>query len=450
MADLGIHWFRRDLRLSDNTALSACVACGAVVPLFIHDGTGGAAQNWQLHQELASLAADLRAVGSRLILRIGDPATVLLQIAQETGAQYVSCQADVTDSGLGQLTAALAEDGIVLAATQDSLLGRDLRMADKTGGYRLFTPFWWRVERMDLEFSPLIVARPPAPQHWPDSLALDELNLCAPMQNRGQGLATHGAFGRAGALRRLQVFQEQGLANYQQGRDSIWPDGSSGLSTALAFGTLSVREVWAACPNPAFRRQLAWREFAAHLWAHFPQMEQECWAEPWRSYYWETDSETLATWQQGRTGCDIIDAAMRALWVTGRMHNRLRMVVASYLTKNLGQDWRAGQAWFADTLVDFDRASNAMGWQWVAGCGPDAAPYYRIFNPNLQADRHDPEGAFRQYWLQGEGAAQFEALRPASWPSSRRSAPDLKLQRQIALGRWQVWRDGLGRTLSEA
>jgi len=447
VAHISIHLFWRDLRLDDNPALSAAAARGAVVPVYIDDGLGGAAQNWQIHEELAALSAELAAAGSNLILRQGDVAAVLCDLVAETGATYVSCQADITRAGLDVgLRADLAALGVEFETVDDDLPGLARLMGDKPGGYRVFTPFWRRIEQADLAIAVQPAAKLVAPQFWPHSLALDDLGLRRAVRHGAVGLAIYTTPGRVAALAQMRGFADDGLADYAQGRDRIWPDGSSGLSTSLALGTVSLREVWQGCALPAYRRQLGWRSFARHLWQYFPQMDVDCWAPNWRGFRWQQNAEALAAWQQGRTGCDIIDAAMRALWVTGRMHNRLRMVVASYLTKNLGLDWRDGMAWFADTLVDYDRASNAMGWQWVAGCGADAAPYYRIFNPDLQADRHDPEGAYRAYWLRGEGAAQFAQARPPSWETERPSPPDLKLQRQIALGRWQDWRDGLVRS----
>jgi deoxyribodipyrimidine photo-lyase len=194
----------------------------------------------------------------------------------------------------------------------------------------------------------------------------------------------------------------------------------------------------------AARRQLIWRDFAHMLLFHDPEMETICWRREWQEFPWHGDNQKAEAWRKGETGCDVIDAAMRELWVTGRMHNRARMLVGSYLTKHLLTDWRVGEAWFRETLIDWDPANNAMGWQWVAGCGPDAAPFFRIFNPETQADRFDPDAIYRTYWLRGEGAETFKATRPKAHKGSPRPAESivgLKEGRIRALEAWSNMRD---------
>lgn len=449
-----IYWFqRRNLRLSDNAGLCAAATAGAVVPVFIYDQSIaklGAAVRWQLHQELVSLAHALAARGSRLILRQGESGQVLRDLATETGATRVFTQAHPDPRvdrwralALGDLSLRISP-GFLLGPAQQLCSGAQGGRQGGGQGYRVFTPFWRQIERMDLQFDLLDVPVLRAPDTWPTSDAVADWALQADMRRGAAVLAAHSSAGEGAAQIRLRDFARDDMAGYATGRDMMWPDRASGLSTALAFGTISAAQVWQGAPNPTFRRQLAWREFAWHLWQDFPQMESACWRKEWNGFAWQAGGAGLSDWQQARTGVDLVDAAMRALYVTGRMHNRLRMVVASYLTKNLLVDWRAGLQWFADTLVDFDRASNAMGWQWVAGCGPDAAPYFRVFNPDTQAQKFDANGAYRAYWLTGAGAAAFGAAVPRAWSLARPLQPDLKAQRNRALQVWQDWRATLG------
>ena len=219
------------------------------------------------------------------------------------------------------------------------------------------------------------------------------------------------------------------IGEYRHTRDRLDVRGTSGLSENLTYGEISPRTCWLAGHQAmmqglqgaeTFLKELAWREFAYHLALHTPHIVDGNWRESWNGFPWTDSPDLVRPWTRGQTGIEVIDAAMRELYVTGTMHNRARMLVASFLTKNLLIDWRVGQQWFADCLVDWDPASNAMGWQWTAGSGPDAAPYFRIFNPESQAEKFDPQRTYRSHWLdpQGKGAAEFFQAIPKSWKMS--------------------------------
>jgi deoxyribodipyrimidine photo-lyase len=253
------------------------------------------------------------------------------------------------------------------------------------------------------------------------------------MNRAGPVLAAHQAVGEAAALDRLRRFLGV-IGAYQAGRDRMDLPATSGLSENLTWGEIGPRQVWhagfrateeGAAGAETFLKELVWREFAWALAYHTPHILKRNWREDWDRFPWQGDSPAAEAWRRGRTGEPVVDAAMRELWVTGRMHNRARMIVASYLTKHMLTDWRIGQAWFAETLTDWDAASNAMGWQWVAGCGPDAAPYFRIFNPGTQAEKFDPEARYRRYWLSplSQGAQQFFAAAPRAWQIGAETEP---------------------------
>jgi deoxyribodipyrimidine photo-lyase len=416
-------WFRRDLRLADNPALAAACEGGArVVLAYVHapeeeeDWPPGAASRWWLHHSLTRLSDALRKRGASLQLRRGPSAEALRSLARETGASRVVWNR-------------LYEPAI---ATRDACVEHDLRSAGlevetfnaalffepwhtqtaQGGAYRVFTPFW-RACAARLETLPPpqpaprridCVEVPSAGMTVPDLCLLPELRW-------DSGLAATWAPGEDGAQRRLEEFCAGAIDGYDTGRNRPDQPGSSRLSPFLHFGEIGPRQCLAAVrgalvDRPAARaaadsfvRELGWREFAHHLLHHFPYTATEPLDTRFAAFPWEPDPRWLAAWQRGRTGYPIVDAGMRELWSTGWMHNRVRMVVASFLTKNLRQPWLAGARWFWDTLVDADLANNTLGWQWTAGCGADAAPYFRIFNPELQAARHDPDGKYVRRWL---------------------------------------------------
>ena len=248
----------------------------------------------------------------------------------------------------------------------------------------------------------------------------------------------HLLLGERAARDRLDAFLEARAARYRDERDFLDLDATSGLSEPLSLGEISPRtcwhEGWRAAQGAGgagaehFLKELVWREFAYHLMFHSPEILDRNWRADWDAFPWTRDSAAAARWTRGETGVEIVDAAMRELYVTGRMHNRARMLVASYLTKHLMVHWQVGKDWFAETLVDWDPASNAMGWQWVAGSGPDAAPFFRIFNPDTQAAKFDRNGVYRAHWLDGAGARDFAAAIPASWTIRERPEPMVSLQ----------------------
>ncbi len=414
--------FRRDLRLTDNPALAAaCEAHASILPVYIHDLGGdeswplGAASRWWLHHSLASLHAELRSRQGSLHLREGNSLRILRDLIRRSGAQAVYWNRLYEPDTVARDTrikAALREQGIEVNTYNASLWSEPWRITTRQGEpYRMFTPYW-RTLRAQLDVAPQ-PAQTCAPR-WielPGSLPLAALKLL-PAVPWDEGLAAAWRPGERGARKMLQVFCEDALDDYPQGRNLPARHGTSRLSPHLHFGEISPPQIHRALLNHSQRvdqrrpdlepvlRELGWREFAHHLLYHFPQTSTENFNTRFDGFPWRPADETLITrWQQGRTGIPLVDAGMRELWHTGWMHNRVRMVVASFLTKNLLQHWHHGAHWFWDTLVDADLANNTLGWQWVAGCGADAAPYFRVFNPVTQAKTYDPLGDYVRHWV---------------------------------------------------
>lgn len=456
-----IHWFRRDLRLADNPALTAAADGGPVLPVFVLDPETealGAAARWRLELGLEALAGRLEAAGSRLILRRGEAAEVLLALARETGAGAVHwgrLHRPTWRERDAAVAAALRKAGLAAEDHPGHLLHEPGTVTTREGGpFRVFTPFWNAIGPRDPGPS-LPAPRLAAPADWPGSDTLADWRLGAAMDRGGAVVRDHAHPGEAAARRRLTEFLEFRLAAYPRDRDRPDRPGGSGLSENLTWGEISPREVWTigrdhgGPGSDAFLRELAWREFAWHLLHHTPEIERRAWRPDWDGFPWRRDNPDAERWRRGMTGEPLVDAGMRELFVTGTMHNRVRMVVASYLTKHLLTHWRVGLAWFEDCLIDWDPASNALNWQWVAGSGPDAAPFFRIFNPETQADRYDPDGAYRRRWLRGyDGAAPgpkadaFFAAAPRSWnldPDAPLPKPVISLGvgRQRALGAYE-------------
>ena len=401
---ISIVWFRRDLRLADNAALDAAARRGVVVPVFIWDdrgdGSPGAASRWWLHRSLASLDQLLRKIGSRLVIRSGDAKAELHKLIDEIGADavYANRAYDPGDAlpGVKQFSGPLLFDpGAGEVMTQ---IGKP---------YQVFTPFYRAcMKRLSLGKpvgAPKTLAPPP---RWPTSLGVDDLQL-QPSIDWDVGLRRTWDVSEAAAHKRLRQFIRSGVAQYDARRNLPGVDGTSMLSPYLAWGQISPREVWHALRRrddaEPFRRQLIWREFAHHLLHHFPHTVdcplRESFARfPWVSLDDEAAARHFRAWRQGRTGYPVVDAGMRQLWRTGWMHNRVRMIVGSFLVKDLRIHWLEGARWFWDTLVDADLANNTLGWQWIAGCGADAAPYFRIFNPELQSRKFDPTGEYVKRW----------------------------------------------------
>lgn len=411
MSAPAIIWFRRDLRLADHSALSAAVASGApLIPVFILDEKEGGewrlggASRWWLHESLAALSRDLEKRGAPLTLRRGDAQAELLRLVAETGAAAVyrsriyepwatECDA--------RIDARLREKGVSTQSFAGALLAEPGSIRNAQGKpFRVFTPFWRALAELLQPAPPLPAPKKLLAAPAPASDRLDDWRLQPKKPDWAKGLRESWRPGEAGAQRRLADFLRDGIGAYALLRDFPAKDGASRLSPHLHWGEISPLQIWsatAAAPEAgrsAFLRELGWREFWRHLLAAHPDMPEAPLDKSFAHFPWANDAGALAAWRKGETGYPLVDAAMRQLWRTGFMHNRLRMVAASFLVKHLLLPWREGELWFWDTLVDADLADNSGNWQWVAGCGADAAPYFRIFNPVLQGEKFDPDGAF--------------------------------------------------------
>jgi deoxyribodipyrimidine photo-lyase len=414
MCSATLVWFRLDLRLTDNPALTAAAARNArVLPVFIWapeeegDWPPGAASRWWLHQSLRSLDAALRRLGVPLILRRGPSLEALRLLIHESGADSVFWNRRY-EPALRERDArveqALLSDGLCIRTFNSALLFEPEEISNKSGTpFRVFTPFWRTCLSAVPGFKPASVPTFEKSKVLP-SLPLGELAL-EPVVDWAKGLRATWRPGETGALSMLHRFLDQGLAHYPEGRDHPAQAGTSGLSPHLHFGEISPRQVWAACAKhrniavEVFLRQLGWREFAHHLLYHFPNSAGAPMRPQFARFPWRKNPRELKAWQRGRTGYSIVDAGMRELWATGWMHNRVRLVAGSFLVKDLLLPWIEGARWFWDTLVDADLANNTLGWQWVAGCGADAAPYFRIFNPAAQAEKFDSVGNYVRRWV---------------------------------------------------
>lgn len=444
-------WLRRDLRLSDHPALTAAAQSGQpVIPVFIADDLFdalGAAPALRLEQSIAALGAQLSGIGSRLILRRGPARDVLNTLIAETGANAVYWTRAYDPGSTARDTEIkihLKERGIGARSFGGSLLFEPWTVATKAGTpHRVYTPFWKAVRDREVEPPLPAPARLAPPADWPASDKLAAWQMSARMNRGASVLLARFTAGEAAAQDRLANFVATAIDRYKARRDYPAEPATSCLSDYLAVGEISPNQCWHAAARAQaegaagaehFLKEIVWREFAYHLMHHTPHILTRNWREEWDGFPWQTDPESpeVLAWKQGRTGVALVDAAMREMYVSGRMHNRCRMLVASFLTKHLMTDWRIGMAWFEDCLIDWDPASNAMGWQWTAGSGPDAAPYFRIYNPELQAEKFDATGAYVRRWLaEGQAAPGNDALAffdaaPRSWgmqPGQRPARP---------------------------
>ena len=438
-------WFRRNLRLLDNAALIAAVDSGRpVIPLYVVDEQDqGTASRWWLHHSLASLDRDLRRLGSSLVIRSGSPHQVLPEIFEQTGATalfYSRRYEPVSRRQEAEVGAALGETAV--HAFDDSLLhDPESVMTRSETPYRVFTPFWKAASK---------IGDPPTPRpvpasisfahHSPKSLQLSELGLLPSAPDRIDGFRAAWVPGESAALSRIDEFDST-LRHYDQHRDRPDMDATSRLSPHLHFGEVSVRQVWhairqlelqlqSAGASASFLRQLYWRDFSSYLLFHFPTLPDKPLRTEFERFPWSENESLLQAWQQGETGYPIVDAGMRQLLKTGWMHNRVRMIAASFLVKDLLIPWQIGAAWFLDTLVDADLANNAASWQWVAGCGSDAAPYFRVFNPDLQGKKFDPHGRYVHRWV-----PELTGMSTSEYPLP---IIDHRLARQRALEAYQT------------
>jgi deoxyribodipyrimidine photo-lyase len=417
-------WFRLDLRLADNPALDAAVRRGGpIVPVYIHapgeesPWEPGGASRWWLHQSLHSLDGQLRVAGSRWVIRRGPTLEALRKLVRETRAGAVFWNrryepAVITRDAI--IKDALRVDGVEATSFNGALLHEPWTVQNQSGKpFQVFTPFWRHCLMKAEPATPLrAVKKLVVPEKWPASLDIRSLKL-EPGIDWAGGMRAVWKPGEAGARAQLNHFLDQAVFDYAGQRNRPDLAGTSRLSPHLHFGEISPRQVWHATRRSAeaadipektwrawqFLTELGWREFAHHLLFHFPMTPTNPLRPEFKKFPWHHDAAMLRAWQRGRTGYPIVDAGMRELWATGWMHNRVRMIVASFLVKDLLHAWQEGARWFWDTLVDADLAQNTLGWQWTAGCGADAAPYFRVFNPVSQGEQFDPGGAYVRHWV---------------------------------------------------
>lgn len=407
-----IVWFRQDLRLRDNPALAAAVARGRIIPVFILDDTDttwrpGAASLWWLHHSLTALRKDLGA----LSLYRGDPKTILPKLVAETKASAVVWNRCYEPHAVTRDTAIkerLKKDGTEVQSFNGSLLIEPWDIQTAGGGpYKVFTTYWRAAQARGFA-APVAKPKTIDAHRLASSEKLEDWKLVPTRPNWAKGFAEHWTPGEQGALDRFEQFIAEDLAAYGDLRDRPDKPATSRLSPRLHFGEISPRQIYArlavedgtakSSGVTKFMSEIGWREFAYHLLYHFPTLPDENWRPAFDAYPWRSSKADLKSWQRGMTGYPLVDAGMRELWATGYMHNRVRMIAASFLIKHLRLDWRLGEQWFWDTLVDADLANNAAGWQWVAGSGADASPYFRIFNPVTQGKKFDPNGDYVRRW----------------------------------------------------
>ena len=408
-----IVWLRRDLRLADNPALHAAVnRRKPLVLLYIDESNkgralGGATQVW-LHHSLRSLSETIESKGGRLVLRQGEPAKILDEIIEQTGAdevhwnrRYEGWAREIDEA----IKSDLKDRGLKVESHKANLLTEPWEVATKTGGfYKVFTPFW-RTAKANFTVDKSL----PAPEGLDcapgvSSDKLEDWNLLPTAPDWGSKMMAEHTPGEAGAMARLESFLAGPVEDYAEQRDR--PDdetGTSKLSPHLAFGEISPRQIWNATKDndyksDKFLTEIGWREFSYTLLFYNPNLASENYKPAFDNFPWDSDAAAVDAWRRGQTGYPFVDAGMRQLWQTGWQHNRVRMVCASFLIKHLLTDWRVGEAWYWDTLLEADPASNAASWQWVAGSGADASPYFRIFNPFTQGEKFDPNGDYvRKY-----------------------------------------------------
>ncbi len=444
MSSPSIVWFRQDLRLADHPALAHAAARGAVIPVFVLDEVGGrpigGASRWWLHHSLNALRESL---GGLVLLR-GNAHELLPELARRTGARSVlwnRCYEPQARASQQAVAQALEHQGIAAESFPGSLLWEPGQIRTLEGAaFKVFTPFWraaLKVPIADCVRAPKV--RLGALEGLGDSLP--DWHLLPRSPDWATGLADTWSPGEQGARRRLKTFLAKNLLGYEELRNRPDRPGVSCLSAHLHFGEISPRQIWAAvhtvtardpdlkADGEKFLAEIGWREFSYQLLVQFPQLPENNWRGEFDRYPWIENTAQLAAWRAGRTGYPLVDAGMRELWHTGYMHNRVRMVAASFLIKHLRIHWRHGEAWFWDTLVDADLANNAASWQWVAGSGADASPYFRIFNPIEQGRKFDPEGRYVRRWC-----PELAALPDVYLHTPFEAPPEVLLAAGVSLG----------------
>jgi len=435
-------WLRDDLRLDDQPAVRAAAKQPALF-VFVHDEKSasrplGGASRWWLGRSLEAFAADLEAAGGRLDVVCGDAERVIVDIAKGMDAVYWTRRYGGPEIEFdSRIKAEIGRRGVKAQSFAAQLLREPWEVKTEAGtSFKVFTPYWRRSREMG-PFEPphpalkrLEAAR--WPQNGPHRVKIGDLGLHPTKPDWSKGLAETWEPGEAGAHERLKAFIDGALEDYPDARDRLDGQTTSRLSPHLRFGEISPRRILAAVEAAADRgaiprksaekylSELGWREFSYALLHEQPNLATRNWAPRFDAFPWRRDTKALTAWEKGKTGYPVVDAGMRELWATGYMHNRVRMIAASFLIKHLMIDWRVGEAWFWDTLCDADPANNAASWQWVAGSGADAAPYFRVFNPVLQGEKFDPDGAYVRRWV--PELAKLEARYVhAPWKAPRES-----------------------------
>lgn len=430
-----VYLISQDLRVSDNAALKYAVSNGySVIPLYVFSDDDespwqlGAASKWWLHHSLKSLQKGYKELGSRLIIRKGDVLKNLIDVVDEVEASAVVWHERVEPSARRleeKILSSLQKKGIEGLSFSDNLLFKPGTILNgKNEPYQVFTPFYKAILQMPEPRAPIAAPKelPSVPEKI-KSLKVDELNLLPEIAWDGE-FSSLWQPGEAHAKERLKHFLSGAVEKYPVNRDFPAMDATSLMSPHLYFGEISPFQIWKATSKAVeekgsgFLRQLVWREFAHHMLYFFPDTDRKPLREEFSDFPWKKNAHLLKLWQKGLTGYPIVDAGMRQLWRLGWMHNRLRMIVGSFLVKDLLIPWQEGAQWFWDTLVDADLANNSFGWQWVAGCGADAAPYFRIFNPIIQGEKFDPEGTYVKAFV-----PELKDL-PAKWIHKPWLAPD--------------------------
>ncbi len=464
---VNIVWFRRDLRLSDNPALYSATQNGKpIIPLFILDentNSAGAAFKWRLGLSLESLSLDLQRYNSKLILRKGPPLNVLKELKSILGDINIFWNRLYDEASINrdtEIKSYFQSREVSVTSTEGMLLHSPWKTQTNSGThYKVFTPFWRAISKQEVKRALPKPDKLVKPSKWPDSDDLKDWNLEKEIGQGKEYLIEKVNVGEKGARVGLETFLGKRLGNYAQARDRVDLTESSNLSENLAYGEISAREIWHSAidqkdvefnDKEMFIRQLVWRDFAWYLSYFSPHIIHSNWKAEWDNFPWRENEDELKSWKRGLTGQPIVDAGMREMYITGRMHNRVRMIAASYLTKHLLMDWRLGLKWFEECLIDWDPASNAMGWQWVAGSGPDASPFFRVFNPELQAKKFDPEGKYQMKYLgpsslDTHDSKIFYKMAPKSWNINEKSRPstsivDLKFGRDRALNSYSKFK----------